>query len=159
VTDGGESERIRPDPLPAPTPAQIAKPSETINAPSPSGQRAPDIAVSEDDEDEASGSCTTKLPDNLVQFPGPAKPARGRRKKAVEETFRVEAVKPSKGTWAFRLRWTEPDGSRPTVYVSRVDDKRFKSITERKVIYEQFKKVLIANYRMSRSVRADYSAG
>jgi hypothetical protein len=95
---------------------------------------------------------------NVVDFPV-KKLQRGRKKKDADTSIRVETVKPSKGTWAFRLRWTEADGSRPTVYVSRVDDKRYQMITKRKVTYEQFKKALIASYRMSRSVRAGQTTG
>lgn len=143
-SDGEQATRIRPDPLPAPAPAQ-AEPSKIAERkPEPSGHRAPDIRVS---SDGAVG------PNNLVLFPAPDRTARrGRKKKEGEATLRVEHVKPSKGTWAFRIRWTDADGNRPVVYVSRVNDQLFKSITGSKTTYAAFKKQLISSY-LSRAVR------
>ncbi|MGH9841979.1 MAG: hypothetical protein ACREEM_24750, partial [Blastocatellia bacterium] len=51
--DGGERERIRPDPLPALTPAQIAKPSKSIETNSPPSVIALDVPVSGDEPDIA----------------------------------------------------------------------------------------------------------
>jgi hypothetical protein len=87
---------------------------------------------------------------NLIPFP--KKNNRGRRKKSGNETLRVDFVKASKNTWAFRIRWTEPDGTSPAVYISRVNDKLFNLIKRRKNRYAAFKKQLISSY-LSRTVR------
>src|SRR5262249_18455293 len=89
---------------------------------------------------------------NLVRFPGPEKPKRGRKKKDVANTYRVEYVKPSRNTWCFCVRWTEADGRRPVVYASRVTDKLFKNITRSNATYAAFKKSLVASY-LARAVR------
>jgi hypothetical protein len=67
----------------------------------------------------------------------------------------VEAVKASKGTWAFRLRWREEGKRQPPVYVSRVADSIYQLIREGD--YEAFKQQLIAGH-MPSAVRASYRA-
>lgn len=141
--DGERVERIRPDPLPASPLAQ--KPSIKEQKPEPSGQRAPGFG--------ASGEA-----DNLVRFPAPEKPSRGRKRKSVEETYRVDYVKASKNTWAFRIRWMEDGGREPVIYVSRVNDKLFKMITKGRANYAAFKRQLIASHKsgaVRQSVRVD----
>ena len=92
------------------------------------------------------------LPANVLPFATKARPTtRGRRKKEGDQATRVDYVKVSKNTWAFRIRWREGE-QEPAVYVSRVDDKRFKSITKGKVRYAAFKKQLISSF-LSRTVR------
>ena len=77
--------------------------------------------------------------------PFPAKKSKRRRKrKSLEESFRVDHVKPSKGTWAFRIRWTEENVERPAVYVSRVSDELFAAPTSSRKTYGNFKKHPIA---------------
>jgi len=56
---------------------------------------------------------------------------------------KVEDVKASKGTWAFRLRWNSLPG-RPVIYVSRVADSTYELI--KKGNYEDFKRQLISSY-------------
>lgn len=63
----------------------------------------------------------------------------------------VEAVKASKGTWQFRLRWNSEPG-RPVHYVATVADSTYEMI--RKGDYEGYKKALIADYEAS-AVSAD----
>lgn len=63
----------------------------------------------------------------------------------------VEAVKASKGTWQFRLRWNSEPG-RPVYYVATVADSTYEMI--RKGDYEGYKKALIADYEAS-AVSAD----
>jgi len=63
----------------------------------------------------------------------------------------VEAVKSSKGTWQFRLRWNSEPG-RPVHYVLTVADSTYEII--RKGNYEGYKKALIADYEAS-AVSAD----
>ena len=65
---------------------------------------------------EASSNAHTE-PDNVLPFPT-KRPKRG-RKKSAETVYRVDYVKASRNTFAFRIRWKEPDGSEPAVYVSR----------------------------------------
>ncbi|MDX2044572.1 MAG: hypothetical protein SF097_25400 [Acidobacteriota bacterium] len=102
--------------------------------------------------EESEPSKPSPLPANVLPFAAKAKPpARGRRKKTGDQAMRVDYVKVSKNTWAFRIRWKEGE-QEPAVYVSRVDDKRFKSITKGKVRYAAFKKQLISSY-LSRTVR------
>jgi hypothetical protein len=67
----------------------------------------------------------------------------------------VEAVKASKGTWAFRIRWREIDGKRPVVYVSRVSDVVYELIKGGD--YEAFKRQLIAGHSAS-AIRASHTA-
>ena len=64
---------------------------------------------------------------------------------------KIDAVKASKNTWAFRVRWIEPDGSRPVVYLYRVSDPVYRMI--RKGNYAAFKKQLISGYQSA--IRAD----
>jgi hypothetical protein len=151
IADGEQAARIRPDPLPAPAPAQTS-PSIEDEKPETSGHSAPDFGVSAEGES----------PDNVVRFPAPAMTsARGRPKKDGNDALRVDYVKASRNTWAFRIRWKEADGREPAVYVSRVNDKLFNSITKGKVRYAAFKKQLVFSY-LSRAVRqsdgADASA-
>ena len=68
---------------------------------------------------------------------------------------KVEDVKASKGTWAFRLRWNSLPG-RPVVYVRRVTDAVHKLIREEN--YEAFKEQLISSYSES-ALRASGNAG
>lgn len=89
-------------------------------------------------------------PDNVLPFPT-KRPKRG-RKKSAETVYRVDYVKASRNTFAFRIRWKEPDGTEPAVYVSRVNDPLFNSITKGKIRYAAFKKQLVASY-LSRTVR------
>lgn len=63
----------------------------------------------------------------------------------------VEAVKSSKGTWQFRLRWNSEPG-RPVHYVATVADSTYEII--RKGDYEGYKKALIADYEAS-AISAD----
>jgi hypothetical protein len=63
----------------------------------------------------------------------------------------IEAVKASKGTWAFRLRWYE-DGRRvKPIYISRASDAVYEMIREGD--YERFKEQLVASH-MPSAVRA-----
>jgi len=57
----------------------------------------------------------------------------------------VEAVKVSKGTWAFRLRWKYASNDRPIVYVDRVSDEVYEMIT--KEFNNEYKQALIQNYK------------
>lgn len=67
--------------------------------------------------------------------------------------WRVDAVKASAGTWAFRLR-RYVDGKRTTpIYVSRVTDAVYEMI--RAENYEQTKEQLISNH-VQGAVRASY---
>jgi len=56
----------------------------------------------------------------------------------------VEAVKASKGTWAFRVRWYENGHRVKPVYISRVADPVYEII--RQGDYGKFKKQLIASH-------------
>jgi hypothetical protein len=67
---------------------------------------------------------------------------------------KVEDVKASKGTWAFRLRWNSFPG-RPVIYVSRVADSTYDLI--KKGNYENFKEQLISSYGES-TLRASNGA-
>lgn len=67
---------------------------------------------------------------------------------------KVEDVKASKGTWAFRLRWNSLPG-RPVIYVSRVADSTYELI--KKGNYEDFKQQLISSYIES-AIRASNKA-
>lgn len=58
--------------------------------------------------------------------------------------WQVDAVKASKGTWAFRIRWAEGATRGTPLYVTRVTDSVYKSI--RKGNYAAFKNQLIASY-------------
>jgi hypothetical protein len=69
------------------------------------------------------------------------RPASTRREKAPY----VEAVKVSKGTWAFRLRWKYASNDRPIVYVDRVSDEVYEMIT--KEFNNEYKQALIQNYK------------
>lgn len=128
--------------LPVVPPARD-EPPEVEQLPGPEAQ--PQIIEPEEEEAQADAS-------NVLAFPAPAKPKRGRKRKSVEDSFRVDHVKPSKGTWAFRIRWTEENGERPAAYVSRVSDDLFAAITSSRKTYGNFKKQLIASY-LSRTVR------
>ena len=57
----------------------------------------------------------------------------------------VEAVKVSKGTWAFRLRWKYSATDRPLVYVDRVSDEVYDLI--KKEFYSEYKESLRNNYK------------
>lgn len=70
-------------------------------------------------------------------------------------SINVEAVKASKGTWAFRVRERVAGKRMPPVYVTRVADSIYEMIREGD--YEQFKKQLVANYG-ARAVRASHGA-
>lgn len=63
----------------------------------------------------------------------------------------VEAVKASKGTWAFRLRWYENGRRAKPVYISRVADAVYEMIREGN--YESFKEQLIGSHSAS-AIRA-----
>jgi hypothetical protein len=69
------------------------------------------------------------------------RPASTKREKAPY----VEAVKVSKGTWAFRLRWKYASNDRPIVYVDRVSDEVYEMIT--KEFHNEYKQALIQNYK------------
>lgn len=78
--------------------------------------------------------------------PPPNARRRGRpATKAKTTTPYVEAVKVSKGTWAFRLRWKYANDDRPIVYVDRVSDDVYELI--RKEYYADYKKSIRLNYK------------
>ncbi len=84
---------------------------------------------------------------NVVEFKRkPVTPIESKNKTATrgKKTAlpRIEAVKASKGTWAFRLRWNSLPG-RPVEYITRVDDATYKGITNDEVLYGQYKEQLI----------------
>lgn len=54
----------------------------------------------------------------------------------------VEAVKASKGTWAFRLRWNSLP-NRPVEYITRVTDATYNLITADKETYERYKRQIL----------------
>ena len=56
--------------------------------------------------------------------------------------WQVDAVKTSKGAWAFRLRWAEGRKRGTPIYVARVSDEMYTAIRE--ADYEQFKAELIS---------------
>jgi hypothetical protein len=85
---------------------------------------------------------------------GQGKLTRGSRRSDVSGHY-VEAVKASKGTWAFRIRWRDVDGKRPVVYVSRVSDVVFNLIKGGD--YEAFKRQLIAGHSAS-AIRSSHTA-
>jgi hypothetical protein len=157
MTDGERLERIRPSPPPAPLPAR--EPSSTTAQPSTSigaaeveetfPEVADDSLFSETDEETATIDDSDEA--NVIDFPGQHS-RRGRKKKSVENTYRVDYVKASTNTWAFRIRWMEIDGREPVVYVSRVNDKLFKLIRRGRAAYAAFKKQLIVSY-LSRAIR------
>lgn len=137
MTDGERiTERIRPDPPPAPSPAREPSTIER-KTPEPSGHSAPDFGVAEDDETLTQRieqvSDDEAAPDNLVIFPTPAKaPARGRPRKT-GDTYRVSVEQVSKHTYAVRIRWKREDGSDdPGVVVNRLTDKIVKEIQRRR---------------------------
>jgi hypothetical protein len=111
--------------------------------PEPSGQSAPDIRVSEDDE---------AAPDNLVMFPAAEKTSR-RGRKVLDERYRVDYVKASRNTWAFRIR--PRDDSFPPVVIRRVDEPTFKQITRSKKRYAKFQTSQINQFKQ-RAVCADF---
>lgn len=63
----------------------------------------------------------------------------------------IEAVKASKGTWAFRLRWYENGRRAKPIYISRVADAVYEMIREGN--YESFKEQLIGSHSAS-AIRA-----
>ena len=65
----------------------------------------------------------------------------------------IEAVKASKGTWAFRLRWYENGARVKPIYISRVADSVYEIIREGD--YEAFKKQLIGSHSAG-AVRASH---
>ena len=65
----------------------------------------------------------------------------------------IEAVKASKGTWAFRLRWYENGARVKPIYISRVADSVYEII--RRGDYEAFKKQLIGSHSAG-AVRASH---
>lgn len=67
----------------------------------------------------------------------------------------VEAVKASKGTWAFRLRWRSGGQRSKPVYLSRVADPVYEMIREGN--YEAFKEQLVASH-FAGAVRAGNTA-
>jgi hypothetical protein len=67
--------------------------------------------------------------------------------------WRVDAVKASAGTWAFRLRRQENGKRSKPIYVSRVANTTYEMIREGD--YEGFKKQLVASH-MPGAVRASY---
>lgn len=69
------------------------------------------------------------------------RPASTRR----DKTPYVEAVKVSKGTWAFRLRWKYASNDRPIVYVDRVSDEVYELI--QKEYLSEYKQAIIRNYK------------
>lgn len=54
----------------------------------------------------------------------------------------VEAVKASKGTWAFRLRWNSLP-NRPVEYITRVTDATYNLITANRETYERYKRQVL----------------
>lgn len=93
------------------------------------------------------------LPKNVLKFTtrGKSKHRKPRAKSTTklatrgksEKPPKVEDVKASKGTWAFRLRWNSLPG-RPVIYVSRVADSTYELI--KKGNYDAFKEQLISSY-------------
>src|SRR5262245_10150945 len=127
--------------------------SANLRYPIPPAQEKPPIENKEFTDDKCRDSTLILAKPNPINVvPFPTKTKRGRKKKSTDATLQVDYVKASKNTWAFRIRWTESDGQRPVIYVSRVSDKLFNLITKGKVRYAQFKKQLIASYK-SRTVR------
>lgn len=104
------------------------------------------------------------LPKNVLKFAtrGKSKQVKPRAKSTTKRATRgksqkppkVEDVKASKGTWAFRLRWNSLPG-RPVIYVSRVADSTYELI--KKGNYEAFKEQLISSYGES-ALRASNQA-
>lgn len=96
------------------------------------------------------------LPKNVLKFAtrGKSKQRKPRAKSTSklatrgksEKPPKVEDVKASKGTWAFRLRWNSLPG-RPVIYVSRVADSTYELI--KKGNYDAFKEQLISSYSES----------
>jgi hypothetical protein len=117
--------------------------------PSASGQNAQKLPAAHG----SSSGAAEPVSENVVPFPG-VKKKRGRPKKT-GDNYRVDYVRASTNTWAFRIRWTEPSGDEPAVYVSRVSNKLFKMITKGKVRYAAFKKQLISGYK-SGAIRQSY---
>jgi hypothetical protein len=157
IEDGRQAERIRPDPLPAAAPAQTSPSIEEIEdieeeKPEPSGRSAPDFGVSEDDEPKA---------DNLVIFPAPEKTSRrGRKPREVFGTNSIYAdpVRSSKNKWTIRVRWVEPDGSRPILTTRKLWVTEFNRLKRSKRTYETFTEQLIAVCRQ-RALRTSDGAG
>jgi hypothetical protein len=54
----------------------------------------------------------------------------------------VEAVKASRGTWAFRLRWNSLP-NRPVEYITRVTDETYNLIIADKEMYERYKRQIL----------------
>lgn len=65
----------------------------------------------------------------------------------------IEAVKASKGTWAFRVRWYQNGHRVSPIYISRVADSVYEII--RKGDYEAFKEQLISSH-MPSAIRASH---
>jgi len=159
IEDGRQAERIRPDPLLALAPARIMPSIEEVEQvekakPKSSGQRAPDFGVSENIEPDQSfePSDDEAEPDNLVMFPTPETASR-RGRKALEERYRMDYVKASRNTWAFRIR--PRDDSFPPVVIRRVDEQTFKQITRSKKRYAKFQATQINQFKQ-RAVCADF---
>lgn len=79
---------------------------------------------------------------------------RATRGKLSDRPPKVEAVKNSKGTWAFRLRWNSLPG-RPVAYVTFVSDAVYELIKSGD--YDAFKEQLITNYN-AKALRANHGA-
>jgi len=69
--------------------------------------------------------------------------------------WRVDAVKASAGTWAFRLRRSENGKRSKPIYIRRVANSTYEMIREGD--YESFKEQLVESY-LSRAVRAGHVA-
>lgn len=77
--------------------------------------------------------------------PAPTFGRRGRPRSADASRPYVEAVKASKGTWAFRLRWKYSASDRPIIYVDRVSDEVYELI--QKEYLSEYKQAIIRNYK------------
>ena len=88
---------------------------------------------------------TAITPPPPATIPASTSKRRGRPRSADASRPYVEAVKASKGTWAFRLRWKYSATDRPIIYVDRVSDEVYDLI--RKDYYEEYKEAIIRNYK------------
>jgi hypothetical protein len=98
-------------------------------------------------------------PIEQIQVDNLDKPVRGRKRKNLNDTYRVSVEKVSKNTYAVRIRWKREDGSDdPGVVVNRLTDSVAKEIKRSKKRYEQFKKQTIENWK-SGTIRQSQQVG
>lgn len=165
-----EVDNANPENDPGNRPTQLSS-----NLPDPGISPDPVAAVAEAEQVEPDAPHVAEIPEaprqvaaNVVQFrisatrggnsnPLESTRATRGRKAATRGKWRVDAVKASKGTWAFRLRWVEGGARSAPVYVRRVTDPVYQKIREGN--YESFKQQLISNHERQSALHASQHAG